>query len=74
METSGEEGAKVFLMRCQGRGGKQEWRHNRESGQLIHAASGMCLDVANLKNKDHITVQKCSGSPTQVWKFEQYVL
>ncbi|XP_064647767.1 probable N-acetylgalactosaminyltransferase 9 isoform X1 [Lineus longissimus] len=63
----------VDLRTCHGGGGNQVWKHDRQSGALIHGGSGLCLDTYNLKAGDDVRVRKCDGSDGQKWEFEHYM-
>lgn len=73
LQTTGGERSSVMLIPCYGSRGSQEWKHDRETGTIIHESSGKCLDTADVKSGGSIVVSKCIGSGTQKWEFEHYV-
>ncbi|GAV02000.1 hypothetical protein RvY_12618-2 [Ramazzottius varieornatus] len=49
----------------------QKWTHEKD-GAIVHVASGLCLDVKDVKNEGDIRLRKCQNSKTQKWTFDHY--
>ncbi|KAJ8314078.1 hypothetical protein KUTeg_008639 [Tegillarca granosa] len=53
MGFSGQDAAKIQLEPCNG-GKRQKWKHDKNSGTIVHVDSGMCLDVYKSKAGGHV--------------------
>lgn len=62
---------KVWLGGCYG-SEKQRWNHTK-NGPIIHASSGLCIDVGSVQSGQDVLLKKCNGSPSQQWKWERYI-
>ncbi|XP_011301434.1 polypeptide N-acetylgalactosaminyltransferase 1 [Fopius arisanus] len=63
--------AKVKMIDCRERGDEKEWILT-DSGNLVHASTGLCLDGTGLTPKTDVYVAPCSNVLGQFWQFEFY--
>ncbi|XP_045168076.2 probable N-acetylgalactosaminyltransferase 9 isoform X1 [Mercenaria mercenaria] len=73
MSTSGSDGGTIALTKCIAGDSRQQFKHDKQKGTIIHVGSGRCLDVANEKSSGHVRVKDCSNTDTQKWTFEHYL-
>lgn len=72
LSTVGNDGDKLSLVHCTG-GDKQQFKHDKEKGTIVHVGSGRCLDVAGEKSGGFIHVRDCSSADSQKWNFQHYL-
>jgi hypothetical protein len=47
------EGSDVQMLPCYG-DKSHKWEHDRKTKSIMHKASGLCLDVTNVKNGEYV--------------------
>jgi polypeptide N-acetylgalactosaminyltransferase len=61
----------VTMTHCSG-SSNEKWSH-KQSGQIVHSSSGLCLDITGVKNGEFPKLQHCDESkPGQIWEFRHY--
>lgn len=72
LDALGKLNQTVSVMHCHEQRGNQEWKHNRETGTIIHSSS-LCLDRAEIKSGGDVVINKCTGADSQKWELENYL-
>ncbi|XP_028177947.1 uncharacterized protein LOC114365543 [Ostrinia furnacalis] len=68
-DTPIEKGRRVLMSNCHGKLRGQKWRY-LPSGQLQHAATGLCLDAGYDAGADVMARPCGSNAPAQRWKID----
>lgn len=63
------DGTHVVLATCNSGDGMQDWRIERDAGDIVHVIADKCLDVANANtaNGTYLQIAWCSGNSAQKW-------
>lgn len=64
-------GSPVIMEPCWGKS-SQKWNHTKNNA-IVHAETGMCIDVTDVKNNEVARLNPCNDNkPGQKWEFKFY--
>ncbi|XP_060079724.1 probable N-acetylgalactosaminyltransferase 9 [Ylistrum balloti] len=73
MTYHGQTGGHPQLVNCNG-AASQKWKHDKNTGTIIHTQSGLCLDRDKVESGGYSLVMTCTpNKDSQKWTFEHYL-
>ncbi|XP_069110920.1 probable N-acetylgalactosaminyltransferase 9 isoform X3 [Argopecten irradians] len=73
MEYHGQSGGHPQLVNCNG-AAKQKWKHDKNTGTIVHTETGLCLDRDKVESGGFSLVMTCTpNKDSQKWAFEHYL-
>ncbi|XP_021369939.1 probable N-acetylgalactosaminyltransferase 9 [Mizuhopecten yessoensis] len=73
MAYNGKSGGHPHLVNCNG-AANQKWKHDKNTGTIIHTESGLCLDREKVESGGYSMVITCvANKDSQKWAFEHYL-
>lgn len=74
--ASGSDGAHVRLEPCpvgKDLPSHMVWQFDRDTGEMKHKQSGLCMDAEHLSAAKPIVLKTCADKDTQIWEIEHYL-
>lgn len=67
------ENQKIFFGECGESHLQQHWNHTR-NGQIIHTATGLCVDLQGIKSGQDLLLKACNpNAESQKWTWHHYL-
>ncbi|KAK2164304.1 hypothetical protein LSH36_66g06002 [Paralvinella palmiformis] len=57
---------------CDASNPAQLWIYKKDTGEIKHSKTGLCLDCLGLKPEGYVLARKCDQSDTQKWEWTNY--